>query len=144
MELLLLPDFGLAHSSLTFFMQPDQAMQFIAVEDIGQLTASIFADRAAYRGRTLELAGDSVTGADLATKFSRTVNKPVTYQRFLDLILQNNDVLRKLARLVDEGPLAGAADIDALRKIHSELLTFDAWLDRSGRALVAGQPDHFA
>jgi uncharacterized protein YbjT (DUF2867 family) len=38
-ELLLMPDFGLAEGKLTFFIRPEQRMQFIAVEDIGQLTA---------------------------------------------------------------------------------------------------------
>lgn len=131
MELLLLPDFGLARGQLTFFMKPDQAMQFIAVEDIGQLVVKLFADRVAYRGQTIELAGDSVTGADLAAKFSRAINRPVAYQRFPDAVLGSNQMLKGLARLVDEGPLAGTADVDTLRKIHPGLLTFDAWLERT-------------
>lgn len=134
MELLLLPDFGLGQGQLTFFMRPDQAMQFIAVEDIGRIVAKIFADRAAYRGRTVEIAGDSVTGDDLAAKFGRAANRPVAYRRFPDAVLRDNDLLRGLARLVDEGPLAGAADLDALRRLHPGLLTFDAWLRGSGRA----------
>ncbi len=136
MEILLLPDFGLVQGRLTFFMNPDQAMQFIAVEDIGKIAAKVFADRAAYRSHTFEIAGDSVTGANLAAMFARAAERPISYQRFPETVLRGNDMLNGLARLVDEGPLAGAADIDALRKTHPGLLTFDAWFRGSGRASI--------
>ena len=136
MEILLMPDFGVAQGRLTFFMKPDQAMQFIPVEDIGKIAAEIFADRAAYRGQTFELAGDSVTGNDLAAKFSRAANRTISYRRFPDEVLQDSDFLQRLARAVDEGPLAGAADIDGLRRMHPELLNFDAWLQGPGRTAI--------
>ena len=132
MEILLMPDFGVAQGRLAFFMKPDQAMQFIAVEDIGKIVAEIFADRASYRGQTFEIAGDSVTGNDLAAKFSRAANRPISYRRFPDEVLQDSDLLQRLVRAVDEGPLAGAADIDGLRRIHPGLLNFDAWLQGPG------------
>lgn len=136
MEILLAPDFGVAQGRLTFFMRPDQAMQFVAVEDIGKIVATVFADRAAYRGRTLELAGDSVTGNDLAAKFGRAANRTVSYRRFPDEALRDNDFLRRLARAVDEGPLAGAADVDGLRRMHPGLLDLDAWLQGPGRTAM--------
>lgn len=134
MEILLMPDFGLGQANLTFLMRRDQPMQFVAVEDIGRIVARIFADRAAYRGRTFEIAGDRVTGDDLAAKFTRAAGRAVAYRRFPDSVLAGNELLRKLAGLVDEGPLAGAADLDALRRMHPGLLTFDAWLRGPGRA----------
>ena len=133
MEILLVPDFGVAQGRLTFFMRPDQAMQFIAVEDIGKIAAKIFADRAAHRGRTFELAGDSVTGNDLAAGFSRMANRTISYRRFPDEVLRDSDFLQRLARAVDEGPLAGAADVDVLRRMHPGLLNFGAWLRGPGR-----------
>lgn len=136
MEILLMPDFGVAQGRLTFFMKPDQAMQFVAVEDIGKIAAEIFADRAAYRGRTFEIAGDSVTGNDLAAKFGRAANRTISYRRFPDEVLRSSDFLQGLARAVDEGPLAGAADINGLRGMHPELLSFDAWLQGPGRTAV--------
>ena len=44
MEMLVLPGFGLDQGQFSFFMQPDQAMQVIAVEEIGKFVAAIFAD----------------------------------------------------------------------------------------------------
>lgn len=136
MEILPEPDFGLARGTLTFFMRPDQAMQFVAVEDIGKIVAAVFADRAAYRGRAFEIAGDSATGDDLAAKFGRATGRPVSYRRFPDAVLDDNDLLRRLTKLVDEGPLAGNADIDGLREKRPDLLDFDAWLLGPGRTAI--------
>lgn len=136
MEILLEPDFGLPDGQLNFFMRPHQPMQFIAVEDIGAIVAKIFADRSTYTGRTIELAGDSLTGEQLAAAFGRVLDRRVSYRRFPDKILLDKDLLRRLVEAVDNGPLAGSANIDALRKLHPGLLTFDAWLDRSVSASV--------
>lgn len=136
MEILLAPDFGLARGTLTFFMRPCRAMQFVAVEDIGKIVSAVFADRAAYRDRTFEIAGDSATGDELAAKFGRAADRPVSYRRFPEAVLDGNDLLRRLAGLVDGGPLAGNADIDGLRKRHPDLLDFDAWLRGTGRTAV--------
>ena len=42
MEMLLMPGSGLDEGRFTFFNKPDQAMQFIAVEDIGKIVAAVF------------------------------------------------------------------------------------------------------
>ena len=133
MEILLEPDFGVARGELTFFMRPDQHMQFIAVQDIGALVARVFADLAMFGGRTLQLAGDSLTGEQLAASFSRALARRVSYRRFPDEVLREHDLLQRLADAVDAGPLAGSADISALRRLHPGLLTFDGWLDRLPR-----------
>lgn len=138
MELLALPGMGLDHGTFTFLMRPNQPMQFIAVADIGRIVAAIFADPAAFRSRTVEIAGDAVTGADLAAKFSQAAGRPIAYARFPDSLLEQNAFLGSLARLVDEGRLAGRADIAALRQQFPGLLTMDKWLAGNGRpALVA-------
>ena len=138
MEILALPGMGLDHGAFTFFMRPDQPMQFIAAADIGRITAAIFADPAAFRSRTVEIAGDAVTGADLAAKFSQAAGRPIAYTRFPATLLAQNAFLGGLARLVDEGRLAGRADITALRREFPGLLTLDQWLAGAGRpALLA-------
>lgn len=138
MELLTLPGMGLDRGASTFFMRPDQPMQFIAVADIGRVVAAIFADPAAFRSRTIEIAGDAVTGAELAAKLSQAAGRPVAYTRFPDSLLAQNPFLGGLARLVDEGRLAGRADLSALRREFPGLLTMDEWLAGPGRpALLA-------
>ena len=130
MELLLMPDFGLSQGRLTFFMRPDQAMQFIAVQDIGNVVKRVFGERDAHRNPTIEIAGDSVTGEDLAARISLVAGRPISYRRFPDSVLRDNRMLARLAALVDEGPLAGAADLGALRQRYPGLLGFDSWLAR--------------
>ena len=66
MEILTLPGMGLDKGEFTFFMQPDRSMQFIAVEDIGKIAAGIFANPTQFGAQTMEIAGDTVTGTELA------------------------------------------------------------------------------
>jgi uncharacterized protein YbjT (DUF2867 family) len=124
---------GLEKGEFAFFMKPDQSMQFIAVEDIGKIVAGIFADPAKFGAQTIEIAGDTVTGAELAAKFSRTADRPITYHRFPDSLLEQNAFLGGLARLVDLGRLAGNADIALLRSQFPGLLTMDEWLAGAGK-----------
>ncbi len=138
MEILTLPGMGLDQGEFTFFMKSDQPMQFIAVEDIGKIVAEIFADPTRFVSRTIEIAGDTVTGAELAEKLSRTAARPIAYSRFPDSLLEQNAFLGSLARLVDQGRLAGHADVASLREDFPGLLTMDKWLEGTGRtALLA-------
>lgn len=136
MEILTQPGMGLDRGAFTFLMRPEQPMQFIAVRDIGKIVAGVFADRARFGSRTIEIAGDSVTGAELADKFSRAAERPITYHRLPDSLLEQNAFLGGLARLVDQGRLAGHADIASLREDFPGLLTMDQWLAGPGRAAL--------
>ncbi|WP_309734391.1 NmrA/HSCARG family protein [Chamaesiphon sp. OTE_75_metabat_556] len=133
MEILTLPGMGLDRGEFAFFMKPDRSMQFIAVEDIGKIVAGIFAAPDRFGAQTLEIAGDSVTGDELAEKFSRTAARPIVYHRFADSLLAENAFLGGLARLVDLGRLAGNADIASLRTEFPGLLTMDEWLAGAGK-----------
>ena len=129
----LLPDFVLQDGELRFFVRPDAAMQFIAVRDIGLISAVVFAERERFRGTTLEIAGDACTGEQIARSLSRALSRPIRYQRFSDTVLEESPVLRSITRLVDDGPLAGAADLSSLRRDVPTLLTLDDWCRGPGR-----------
>ena len=136
MEILTLPGMGLDRGEFAFFMQPDRAMQFIAVEDIGKIVAGIFSDPAKFGAQTIEIAKDTVTGTELAEKFSRTAVQQIVYHRFPDSLLEQNAFLGGLARLVDLGCLAGNADITSLRQEFPGLLTMEQWLAGAGRSAL--------
>lgn len=136
MELLMLPGMGLDHDAFTFFLRPDQAGQIIAVQDIGTIVASIFADPEQFGGQIIEIAGDQVTGERLQDALSHAAGRPIRYQRFPDAVLEENAFLGRLAALIDDGRLAGAADIAALRRQFGPLLTLDAWLAGPGKPLL--------
>ena len=133
MEILMMPGFGLPEGCFNFFMRPDQSMQFIAVEDIGRIVAAIFADPDGFRSRTIELAGDALTGEELGSRFTDLAGHTITYQRFPDDVLKDNAFLEGLTHLVDDSRLAGHADLGELRRLVPELQTFGEWLAGAGR-----------
>jgi uncharacterized protein YbjT (DUF2867 family) len=133
MDMLVMPGFGLDAGEFNFFCKPDQSLQLLAVEDIGKFVAAIFADPSRFAGQTFEIAGDSVTGRDFETLFTEAAGRPIRYARFSDEVLAANPFLAKLTALLDKGPLAGHADLDALRQINPELKSFRAWLATTGR-----------
>lgn len=134
MEILTLPGLGLDTGRLTFLMRPDQRMQFIAVQDVGRIVADVLDDPARYAGRTITVAGDGVSGNEVAAEFGRASGRTVSYLRLPDAVLDADAGLRRLADLVDAGPLAGDADLTALRAEFPGLLTVRGWLAGAGRA----------
>ncbi|PLM91485.1 NmrA family protein, partial [Klebsiella variicola] len=133
MELLVMPGFGLDEGHFHFFMLPEGRMQVLAVEDIGHLVAAVFAAPARFAGKTFEIASDSVTGRQLEGLFSAAAGRPIPYSRFSDEVLAASPFLHKLTGLVDDGRLAGHADLNALRQLHPQLHTFAGWLAGPGR-----------
>jgi uncharacterized protein YbjT (DUF2867 family) len=136
MEILSLPLFGLGTGRLVFFAAPEYPVQFIAVEDIGRIAAQAFANPHTQSGRTFDIAGDALSGNDLAARIGRAMHRSILYSRFPADIVNQNPLIKRLIDLVDRGGAGGSADIDALRKLHPGLLTFDAWLARSGSAVL--------
>jgi uncharacterized protein YbjT (DUF2867 family) len=136
MEILMLPGMGLDQGRFSFAMRPDQPMQFIAVEDIGRIVAAIFAAPKKFAGQTIEIAGDAVTGDELASRFSRPAGRTIRYARFPDDFLEANPFLGGLVKLVDDGRLAGKADLASLRADFPGLLTMEQWLATTGKPLL--------
>ena len=136
MELLMLPGMGLDRGVMTFLMRSDQQMQFIAVLDIGRIVTAVFADPDHFSGNTISIASDAVAGDQLATALSRAAGQSITYERFPESVLAENVVLSGAAALIDDGRLAGDADITALRKLVPELYNFDTWLAGPGAPLL--------
>jgi uncharacterized protein YbjT (DUF2867 family) len=133
MELLTMPGFGLDEDRFTFFARPDQTMQLLAVEDIGKIVAPIFADPGRFGSQTFEIASDTVTGAQIGAAFSKAAGRTIAYSRFPDELLAANPFLSTLTALLDAGPLAGHADLDALRRLNPEMQSFETWLAGNGQ-----------
>lgn len=132
MDMLLAPTFGLNEGQYRFLLRPEQSMQIVAVEDIGKFVAAIFGDRQRFGGKTIKIASDTVTGNDLGKIFSEAAGRPIAYSRFPDDVLVANDALGSLAKILDEGPLADHVDLDAMREINPEIISFRSWLATQG------------
>ena len=107
MEILLLPGMGLDRGHLSFLMRPDQAMQFIAVRDIGRIVAAVFGSSDRYAGRTMEIAGDALTGNALSEHLAQAAGRPISYGRLPATLLAQDEILGRTAALVDSGRLVG-------------------------------------
>ncbi|WP_243982291.1 NmrA/HSCARG family protein [Streptomyces sp. NEAU-YJ-81] len=136
MEILMLPGMGLDRGRMSFLMRPDQAMQFIAVRDIGRIVAAVFGSPDRYAGRTVEIAGDTLTGKALAEHLTQAAGRPISYSRLPTTLLAQDEILGKSAALVDNGRLVGNANLDALRAEFPFLLRFDRWLAGPGASLL--------
>lgn len=134
MELLTMPGFGLNEGRFEFFMRDDQKMQLIAVADIGKIVAEIFEQPEKFAGQTFEIAGDAVTGHDLQRLFSSAAGRQIPYAGFSETRLSESPFLKKLTEMMDEGRLAGGADLTLMRKLNPELQAFKDWLGGPGRS----------
>lgn len=136
MEILLLPGMGLDRGQMSFLMHPDQAMQFIAVRDIGRIVAAVFGSSDRYAGHTIEIAGDALTGKALAEHLAQAAGRPISYSRLPATLLTQDETLGKTAALVDAGRLTGNANLNALRAEFPFLLRFGHWLTGPGAGLL--------
>jgi uncharacterized protein YbjT (DUF2867 family) len=134
MEMLVMPGFGLDSGQFNFFMRTDQPVSLLAVRDIGKCVAAVFADPARFVGTTLDLAGDTLTGRDLATLFTEAAGRTITYARFPDEVLAANPFLKKLTDMLDRARTADEAELLELRRINPEMQSMRIWLAGDGRA----------
>lgn len=135
MEMMMLPGMGLNSGNFSFFMQRDQSIQMIALEDLGRINAKILCNPERYVGQELELSSQALTGADLEHYFSKAAGHTIHYHRFPDQLLKHNAFLRQLTALVDNGIVAGVADIPALEQEFGEMMKLDKWLASAGKRL---------
>ena len=133
MEMLVRPGFGLDEGRLVSLIRPDHSIQLTAVEDIGKFAAAVFADKTRFGGMTLKIASDRVTGHELEAALTEGAGRPIAYARFSDDVLAANADLAHMAKSLEDGPLAECVDLNAMREINPELLTFRSWLAGNGR-----------
>ena len=61
-------------------LRPDATLQYVSVTDIGRFTAMALENRAAWRGRAIDIAGSSLTVDQLRALFARVLDRPVELQ----------------------------------------------------------------
>ena len=133
MEMLVRPGFGLDEGRLVSLIRSDHSIQLTAVEDIGRFVAAVLADKSRFGGAPLKIASDRLTGRELAVILSEAIGRPIAYERFPEDVLAANADLAHMAESLEDGPLAEQVDLELMREINPDLLTFRSWLARSGR-----------
>lgn len=107
----------------------------IAAEDIGKCALAIFKNGAEYIGKTVSIAGEHLTGDQMATALSDALGQevgyndvpPEVYRSFGFPAAEELGNMFQFKRDFNEY-YCGARNLDATRKLNPELLTFKAWL----------------
>lgn len=117
----------------------EQPMSGVAAEDIGPMAYGIFKQGKALIGKTVGIAGEHLTGAQMAAGLSTAMGKLVTYfpikaADYRALGFPGADDLGNMFQYYAEfpGPLMKTRDIPTAKKLHPGLMDFAAWLKKHG------------
>ncbi|MEH0108998.1 NmrA/HSCARG family protein [Tersicoccus sp. MR15.9] len=105
-------------------------LQMVAVRDIGRVAAVVLLGGTDVEGGSIEIAGDSRTGSEIARAVGEHAGLPARFESLPLGALPNED-MTAMFRWFVETP-AYKADIDQVRTLDPELLDLPAWLAQSG------------
>jgi hypothetical protein len=97
-------------------LKPRTRLQVLAVKDLAAFVHLAFSNVREYKGMSLELAGDELTGEAMATILSDKLTSAVTF-----------DSHPVMNFAFDEGHYR--ADIPALKERYPDLLNFRQWVE---------------
>ncbi|WP_285034820.1 NmrA/HSCARG family protein [Plantibacter sp. ME-Dv--P-095] len=103
------------------------SLQMIAVRDIGTIAALAILDPSAVPAQ-IEIAGDELTGSEIASAFATRTGLPARYESLPISTMDGQDDMQAMFRWFAETP-AYQADLGAVRRLAPEAQTFAAWLD---------------
>jgi uncharacterized protein YbjT (DUF2867 family) len=108
-------------------LDPDTALQMIAVADIARIAVDCFERPGDLAGATLEIAGDELTVRQIADAFTAADGVPARVTRTpLDELRDRAPYLVDFYAWLDGAGYG--ADLPALRRRWPEMLTFAEWL----------------
>lgn len=136
---------GLSQGSVPGLTSPDTRTQFITADDVGLVAAQMLTHPRAYRGRAIDLAGDELSGNEIAALIARLRRPHVAargekeeswaYDRApIALFKYLQTELYSTAMWLDAN--SPIADVKACRQQFPSLCSFEAW------ATEAGIPSH--
>jgi uncharacterized protein YbjT (DUF2867 family) len=135
------PGMGLRKSpdgELTLAMPlADKKMPGIAVEDIGLCALGVFKQVCSTMGQTIGIAGEHLTGAEMAAALSRAIGRDVRYTDVSPEIYRTWDFpsAPELSNMLqfkrDFNELfCGVRDVERSRQLNPSLQTLEQWLSR--------------
>src|SRR6476661_8982889 len=111
-------------------------LQMVAVRDIGRAAAAILLGGTAVEGDSVEIAGDTLTGSQIAKAIGAYAGLPARYEALpLEAIASFGDTA-EMFRWFAETP-AYQADFEATRALVPDALDLPSWLDASNWHLGA-------
>jgi len=122
--------------ALTFPMG-DKKLPGIAAEDIGGCAYGIFKKGNAFIGRTVGIAGEHLTGKQMAEALSKALGQPIRYNDVSPEVYRGfgfpgaDDMGNMFQFKRDfERDYCGARSVEVSRSLNPSLQTFDAWLEK--------------
>jgi len=120
----------------------DKRLPGIAAEDIGKCALGIFKAGHEYVGKSIGIAGEHLTGAQLAAGLSRALGREVRYNEVSPEVYRSfgfpgaDDMGNMFQFKRDfETAYVGARSIELSRRLNPELQTFERWLDANGNKI---------
>lgn len=117
------------------FPMGDKKLPGIAAEDIGKCALGIFRKGPEFVGKTVGIAGEHLTGAQMAAALTKALGQevryndvpPEVYRRFGFPGAEDIGNMFQFKRDFDQA-FCGARNLDVSRSLNPSLQTFDAWL----------------
>jgi uncharacterized protein YbjT (DUF2867 family) len=116
----------------------DKKLPGIAAEDIGKCAYGIFKRGREFIGKTVGIAGEHLSGAEMAAGLTRALGEKVTYQDvppelFRSFGFPGADDLGNMFQFKRDfnDYFRGARSVDFSRSLNPELQSFDQWLSRN-------------
>jgi len=108
-------------------LAPGVPLQMVAVDDICTAAAAALLDPASIPGGAIEIAGDELTGEQVAAAFGDRAGLPARFEPLpLDVLADDPDQLAMFRWFTT--PPAYRADITATPRLVPDLRDFPAWL----------------
>ena len=131
--------------TLAFTMpMADKKLPGIAAEDIGRCAYGVF-KRADLIGKTVGIAGEHLTGAQMAAALSKALGKTVVYnavppEAFRKFGFPGAEDLGNMFeyKAMFEAEYCGARDLDFSRSLNPQLQTFAQWLEANAKRIPLG------
>jgi uncharacterized protein YbjT (DUF2867 family) len=126
----------------------DALLPGIAAEDIGRCAYAIFQAGQQYVGQTVGIAGQHVSGHQLADGLSAIYGEPVRYrplpvEAFRALPFPGIDAAANMFQCVAEVPEYTAhRDVAVTRALNPALLTFDDWVSTTRQRMTTTSTSH--
>ena len=116
----------------------DKKLPGIAAEDIGRCAFGVFKQGPAMAGKTVGIAGDHVTGAQMAAAMSRALGQPIRYNEvppdaFRGFGFPGADDLGNMFQFKRdfEADFCAARSLETSRALNPSLQSFEMWLSRN-------------
>jgi hypothetical protein len=117
----------------------------IAVEDIGKCALGIFKRGDEMIGETIGVAGEHLTGDEMAAKMSDVLGKKIVYNAvppevYRGFDFDGADDLGNMFQFKRDfnADFVGARDLSLARELNPELMDFDTWLAANADRIPVG------